>query len=129
MQVRAQGISSGDIIFNLKESNLSKGDFVDVEVRAEDIEVGQAQSGMVCFSGVSRQVENMGHSSFWYGTIKDTEIEIIARLEKQTQVKVGAQIEFTVDPRNLYLFDSEGQAILRNVNMNTDLAEHVSLPS
>uniref|UniRef100_A0A2A4YU18 ABC transporter domain-containing protein n=1 Tax=OCS116 cluster bacterium TaxID=2030921 RepID=A0A2A4YU18_9PROT len=129
LQVRAQGILSGDIAFDLEGSDLSEGDFVDIGVRAEDIECGQATNGMVSFSGISRQVENMGHSSFWYGTIKDTEIEIIARLGKQTQVKSGAQMEFSIDPRNLYLFDSDGRAILRNVDMNTELAEHVALPS
>jgi multiple sugar transport system ATP-binding protein len=94
-------------------SGLTVGDAVEVGLRAEDLVVGDAAPGHVTLDGTTRLVENMGHSSFWYGELAGTRTEIVARLDKQVLLAPGSAVRFWVDPANLYLFNRNGVAIAR----------------
>ena len=102
-------------------TGLTVGDAVEVGVRAEDLVVGDAAPGQIAFAGTTRLVENMGHSSFWYGELTGSKTEIVARLDKQVLLSPGSAVQFSVDPANLYLFDSTGKAVARTFH-NENLA-------
>jgi ABC-type sugar transport system ATPase subunit len=94
-------------------AGLAVGDAVEIGVRAEDLVVGDTAPGQIAFNGTTRLVENMGHSSFWYGELTGSKTEIVARLDKQVLLAPGSAVRFSVDPANLYLFDRTGKAIAR----------------
>ena len=79
----------------------------------------QSKSPGPTLIGTTRLIENMGHSSFWYGTLKGRETEIIARLDKQVIVPPTTDVTFSVDLANLYLFDADGSAVPRR-NLRDD---------
>jgi hypothetical protein len=82
---------------------------------------GEAVAGPVALTGTTRLVENMGHSSFWYGDLKGGG-ELIARLDKQVLLVAGGEVRFSLDPANLYLFDMNGAAIERLAFRNDNLS-------
>jgi ABC-type sugar transport system ATPase subunit len=95
-------------------NGLAVGDALEVGVRAEDLVVGSTAPDHIAFDGTTRLVENMGHSSFWYGELAGTRTEIVARLDKQVLLAPGSAVRFSVDPANLYLFDRNGVAVPRS---------------
>jgi ABC-type sugar transport system ATPase subunit len=103
-------------------AKLAVGDPVEVGIRAEDMVVGDAAMGHLALAGTTRLVENMGHSSFWYGELAGSRVELVARLDKLVLLAPGSAVNFSVDPINLYLFDRTGTAIARRVhNQNLSL--------
>ena len=124
MPARVTGVADGMVTVAVADLGVSVavpalgggvavGDTVELGVRAEDLVVGDAVPGHVTFDGTTRLVENMGHSSFWYGELTGTKAEIVARLDKQVLLAPGSAVRFSVDPANLYLFDKDGVAIAR----------------
>jgi ABC-type sugar transport system ATPase subunit len=123
--LHADGIAPERIVIDADGSRVTAGDSVDIGLRAEDIDVGEAAPGKLALHGVARQVENMGHSSFWYGTLKGSQTELIARLDKHLLVRANAETRFVVDPANVYLFDANGVAITRHGFKNENLEAQI----
>jgi ABC-type sugar transport system ATPase subunit len=104
----------GSVIVPASIAGLAVGEPVEIGIRAEDMVVGEAAPGQLALSGTTRLVENMGHSSFWYGELA-SRVEIVARLDKLVLLAPGSTAHFGVDPANLYLFDRHGVAIPRPI--------------
>jgi ABC-type sugar transport system ATPase subunit len=121
VQVHVDGLSPASFAVDADGSGLTTGDTIEVGIRAEDLVMAAGGAGAISVAGTTRLIENMGHSSFWYGNLRGSPVEIIARLEKQVLVQSGSEIDFSVDPRHLYLFDNEGRALARRVD-NDNLA-------
>ena len=109
-KLHVDGLAPAEFSVPLAGNRLGAGDRIEVGIRAEDLHVGAAAGPAL--TGTTRLIENMGHSSFWYGMLKGTDIEIIARLDKQV-VPAATDVTFSVDPANLYVFDAAGVAIPR----------------
>jgi multiple sugar transport system ATP-binding protein len=108
--VRVAELSPAEIVIEADGGALNAGDAVEIGIRAEDLSPG---AGGVTLTGTTRMIENMGHSSFWYGTLRGSDTEIVARLDKQVSVPPHADVAFSVDPADLYLFDAGGRALAR----------------
>ncbi|GLQ56765.1 ABC transporter ATP-binding protein [Devosia nitrariae] len=121
IKVHADGISPETIVVDADGSRLAAGDAVEIGLRAEDLRADAPAPGHLLLTGTARQVENMGHSSFWYGTLKGTESELIARLDKHLFIRPGVETQFSVDPANVYLFDDEGRSLERHGFRNENL--------
>jgi multiple sugar transport system ATP-binding protein len=110
VKVRVAELSPAEIVIEADGGALNAGDAVEIGIRAEDLSPG---AGGVTLTGTTRMIENMGHSSFWYGTLRGSDTEIVARLDKQVSVPPHADVAFSVDPADLYLFDAGGRALAR----------------
>ena len=116
------GDIGGSVAIPAAAVGLAVGDPVEIGIRAEDLAVGEGAQDNLTLSGTTRLVENMGHSSFWYGELTVGRVELVARLDKQVLLAPGSAAKFSVDPTNLYLFDRNGTAIDRPVrNQNLTL--------
>jgi ABC-type sugar transport system ATPase subunit len=113
VKLRVAGLTPGEFAIAAEGAGLAAGDSIEVGIRAEDLHLGAAPGRTLALTGTTRLVENMWHSSFWYGTVKGGTDEIIARLEKQVIVQGAADVDFTLDPADLYLFDAAGNAVAR----------------
>jgi ABC-type sugar transport system ATPase subunit len=122
-KLHADGLLPNQFVVPIDGSRLAPNEPVEIGLRAEDLHVG-ASIGPTLI-GTTRLIENMGHSSFWYGTVKGSETEIVARLDKQVIVPPDTDLSFSVDPANLYVFDRDGVAVPRRVAQIAD----VPLPS
>ena len=109
----------GSVAIPVAAASLTVGDPVEVGIRAEDLAVGAAAQGHLELAGTTRLVENMGHSSFWYGELAAGGVELVARLDKLVLLAPGSAVKFSIDPVNLYLFDHTGTAIARPVTNQT----------
>jgi ABC-type sugar transport system ATPase subunit len=121
VKLHADGISPAEFVVAADGGRLSVGDRVEMGIRAEDLSAGDAVAGHLALTGVARQVENMGHSSFWYGALKGGEADLIARLDKQVLVRPGTETRFSLDPASVYLFDGAGIAVPRRGFENANL--------
>ncbi|KKB11954.1 hypothetical protein VE25_09910 [Devosia geojensis] len=121
VKLHAQGISPEAVVIPADGSGLSAGEAIEIGIRAEDLTTAAGDSQALRLAGTARQVENMGHSSFWYGTLEGTETEIIARLDKHLFLRPGERTQFAVDPANVYLFDTSGRALQRHGFKNENL--------
>jgi ABC-type sugar transport system ATPase subunit len=122
VKVHVEGVVPESFSVDADGTRLDAGDAIEIGIRAEDLALEPAGASALRIAGATRLVENMGHSSFWYGNLRGTGAEIIARLDKQVLVQPGSQIEFSADPRHLYLFDKEGRALARRNFENENLA-------
>jgi multiple sugar transport system ATP-binding protein len=110
-KLRVAGLTPAEFSVAVDGSRLQPNDPVEIGIRAEDLHVGAVIGPTL--TGTTRLIENMGHSSFWYGTLKGSDTEIIARLDKQVVVPPATDVSFSVDPANLYVFDRDGSALPR----------------
>ncbi len=112
VRVEAPALSPAAFEIAADGRRLSGGDAVEIGIRAEDIHL--EARGTLAVSGTTRLVENMGHSSFWYGNIKGTGDELVARLDRQVVLAPGSEVTFRIAPADLHLFDREGRAVTRH---------------
>jgi ABC-type sugar transport system ATPase subunit len=127
VKLNVAGLSPVEFAISADGSRLRAGDTVEIGIRAEDLHFG-AETRPLTLEGTTRLVENMGHSSFWYGTLKQSQTEIIARLDKQVAIQPATDVAFSVEPADLYLFDRDGNAVARrnveNVNLTAQLGRN-----
>jgi ABC-type sugar transport system ATPase subunit len=121
VKLHAEGISPEAVVIPADGSSVSEGEAIEIGIRAEDLTTADGDAQALRLVGTARQVENMGHSSFWYGTLEGTQIEIIARLDKHLFLRPGERTQFAVDPANVYLFDASGRALARHSFRNDNL--------
>ncbi|MCZ2722983.1 sn-glycerol-3-phosphate ABC transporter ATP-binding protein UgpC [Marinomonas sp. 15G1-11] len=103
-------LESGRVISaSIDSSNSKAGDRVQIGLRPEHMSLPCKENKI---EGKVTLVEHLGELSYLYVDIPK-EGELVLKIDGDNQYKAGDQVVFGIQPNNLYLFDSKGNALTR----------------
>ena len=110
-----------DISLDAEVPALRMGDDVTLGLRPEHI-TPSVNSGDVPLEILADAVETLGDSTYIYAKLFD-KFDIRIKLQGQYKFKDMAHLTLGIDPRNILLFDGDGEAIIsNNTNSSQDIA-------
>ena len=103
---------SNSVNLSVEVDNTKSGDEIEIGIRPEDVELSLDNNGLLMNIEV---VEHIGATVILYGSVEGNS-DFCAVLPSDTNVNPGETVHITIDPSKCHAFNSQGQALYRQVD-------------